>query len=234
MLKINDTRAGYEKVNVLWDITLEVGKGELVALIGSNGAGKSTLLRVISGIIRVSAGALVYDGIEITRLPPHEIADMGLIQVPEGRELFSRMTVYDNLLIGAQTARSWENHKQQLEKVFDLFPALASRKKQIAGSLSGGEQQMLALGRALMGVPELLMLDEPSLGLAPIVVTDLFRTIRDLNKEGLTIFLVEQNVRLALKICKRGYVLERGRIKKSAESGTLLRDETIQDAYLGV
>ena len=235
MLKIEKLTAGYGEIRVLDGISLNVKSGELVAIVGSNGAGKTTLLKTISGFLRPTTGRIILgDEEDITSLPPHEIVARGIIQVPEGRQIISNMTVMENLLVGGQNPRARARRDSSLEEVFQLFPLLRARKKQMAGTLSGGEQQMLATGRGLMAVPRILLLDEPSLGLSPLLVEELFETVKRLNEQELTVLLVEQNIMLSLSICRRGYVLENGKIRMSGESNQLLKDDTIKRAYLGI
>jgi branched-chain amino acid transport system ATP-binding protein len=232
MLKIHGLRSGYGKIEVLHDVDLTIEQGQTVTLIGANGAGKTTLLKTISGLIRPSAGTIEFEGTSIARRPAHKIVDLGLIQVPEGRAILKRMTVMENLLMGA-FKRNDPEIPRDIAAVMERFPALAERRDQLAGTLSGGEQQMLAIGRALMARPKLLLLDEPSLGLAPKFVTRIFLTIRELQKEGMTILLVEQNARHALRLADRAYVLERGRIVLRGSGQELLNMPEVQDTYLG-
>jgi branched-chain amino acid transport system ATP-binding protein len=232
MLALNGLRAGYGKIAVLHDVSLSIERGQIVTLIGANGAGKTTLLKTISGLIRPTAGSIEFEGRSIARLPAHKIVAQGLSQVPEGRAILKRMTVMDNLRMGAFTRRDGEI-TADIGKVFERFPVLAERREQMAATLSGGEQQMLAIGRALIARPSLLLLDEPSLGLAPKFITRIFQTLRELRKEGKTILLVEQNARQALQIADRGYVMERGRIVLSGNGGELLTNPEVQRTYLG-
>jgi branched-chain amino acid transport system ATP-binding protein len=232
MLAIKGLRSGYGKVEVLHDVDLTIEQGQTVTLIGSNGAGKTTLLKTISGLIRPAGGTIEFEGKSIARRPPHKIVELGLCQVPEGRAILKRMTVMDNLLMGAFKRKDSEINKD-IAAVLERFPALAERREQPAGTLSGGEQQMLAIGRALMARPRLLLLDEPSLGLAPKFITRIFLTIRELQKEGKTILLVEQNARHALQVADRGYVLERGRIVLSGSGQELLKMPEVRSTYLG-
>jgi branched-chain amino acid transport system ATP-binding protein len=232
MLTIHGLRSGYGKIEVLHDVDLAIEQGQTVTLIGANGAGKTTLLKTISGLIRPSAGTIEFEGKSIARRAPHKIVGLGLIQVPEGRAILKRMTVMENLLMGA-FKRSDPDVPRDIAAVMERFPALAERRDQLAGTLSGGEQQMLAIGRALMARPKLLLLDEPSLGLAPKFVTRIFLTIRELQKEGMTILLVEQNARHALRLADRAYVLERGRIVLRGTGEELLNMPEVRDTYLG-
>ncbi len=231
MLKLTNIHAGYGPVKALRGITMEVNRGEIVSLIGSNGAGKSTCLMTISGILKTSSGSIMMGDTDIAGLPPHKIVQMGICQVPEGRRIFPKLTVLENLQMGAFLGRG--NFTTSLEKIYKLFPILDERKKQLGGTLSGGEQQMLAIGRALMSNPDILLLDEPSLGLAPIMVSKIFKTIQEISREGITILLVEQSARAALKLSHRGYVLENGSITLSGSGSDLLVNEKVQHAYLG-
>lgn len=232
MLVIRGLKSGYGKIEVLHDVDLTIEQGQIVTLIGANGAGKTTLLKTISGLIRPRAGTIEFDGKSIARQPPHKIVARGLSQVPEGRAILKRMTVLDNLRMGAFVRRDSEITRD-INAVFERFPALADRKDQMAATLSGGEQQMLAIGRALVALPTLLLLDEPSLGLAPKFITRIFLTLRELKKEGKTILLVEQNARQALQVADHGYVMERGRIVLSGSGEELLNMPEVQRMYLG-
>ena len=231
MLKLANIHVGYGPVKALKGIDMEVSRGEIVSLIGSNGAGKSTCLMTISGIIKTSSGSIMLGDTDIAGLPPHRIVQMGISQVPEGRRIFPKLTIYENLQMGAFLGRG--DFRTSLEKIYELFPILDERKKQFGGTLSGGEQQMLAIGRALMSNPDILLLDEPSLGLAPIMVSKIFKTIHEISNKGITILLVEQNARAALKLSHRGYVLENGSITVSGSSSDLLVNKKVQHAYLG-
>lgn len=233
LLTITNLYAGYGPIEVLKDISLEVQEGEIVTIIGANGAGKTTTLMTISGAVRARSGTILWDGKEIQNLPPHEIVRLGLCQSPEGRRIFPRLTVRENLELGAYTRRDKSGIRRDMEYVCELFPILQERRDQSGGTLSGGEQQMLAVARALMGRPRLLLLDEPSLGLAPLIVLRIFEVIRKLNAEGMSVLLVEQNARLALKLAHRGYVLETGCITMSDQADVLLNDQRVRDAYLG-
>lgn len=233
ILRLEGVRVKYGHVEALKGISLFVEKGEIVALIGANGAGKSTTLRAICGLVQISDGTVEFDGRRIDGLPPHQIVKLGVSHVPEGRRIFPRLTVMENLMMGAYFRKDREKVKEDLEFVFSLFPILAQRKDQKGGTLSGGEQQMLAIGRALMARPRMLLLDEPSLGLAPNLVIRTFEAIKRINEKGVTIFLVEQNAYMALEISNRGYVLENGRIVLSDISKNLMRDEFVKKAYLG-
>ncbi|OGP95733.1 MAG: ABC transporter ATP-binding protein [Deltaproteobacteria bacterium RBG_16_47_11] len=233
MLAIEKLQVAYGKVQALWDVTLGVPDGEIVALVGANGAGKTTLLKTVSGLLRRQSGCITYDGKHIEEASPPEIVQHGVVHVPEGRKLFPEMTVIDNLLMGAFTVPQSER-PQRLERVFGIFPVLKERRKQIAGTLSGGEQQMVAIGRGLMGGPKLLMLDEPSLGLAPILVEEVFRVITEINRLGVTVLLVEQNTQNALSLAHKGFVMELGRISLSGSGSELLANSNVRKAYLGL
>jgi branched-chain amino acid transport system ATP-binding protein len=233
LLEVSDIRARYGAIEALKGVSLTVEEGEVVTLIGSNGAGKSTTLRSISGLTPASAGTVTFDGEDITRVPAHEIVVRGIALSPEGRHCFSRMTVRENLELGAHRRAKGPEVGQDLDRVFSLFPRLQERERQKAGTMSGGEQQMLAIGRALMARPKLLMLDEPSMGIAPILVARIYETIGEINKSGVAILLVEQNANYALDISTRGYVLETGRVVLLGESAKLRDDPEVQRAYLG-
>jgi branched-chain amino acid transport system ATP-binding protein len=235
MLEIEGIEAFYGRVRALANVSLEVDTGEVVALIGSNGAGKTTTLRTISGLLNPAAGAIRFDGQDITGVPAARRVQLGICHVPEGRRLFPRMTVDDNLTLGSYTRRDGSGPVQKdRERVFELFPRLRERQSQIAGTLSGGEQQMLAMGRALMSQPKLLMMDEPSLGLAPILVETIFQIVAEINLQGIPILLVEQNARKALEVAHRAYVLETGSIVKTGPGKELLESEDVAKAYLGM
>ncbi len=233
MLQVKDIHVSYGAIKALKGISLTLNQGEIVALIGSNGAGKSTTLNTISGIYQPTSGNLYFNGEDITETPAQKIVKMGIIQVPEGRKIFSRMSVLENLEMGAYTVNDRELIEQRLEESFTLFPRLKERQKQLGGTLSGGEQQMLAMARALMAGPEVLLMDEPSMGLAPILVEQIFDIIRDINDKGTTILLVEQNAQMALSIADRGYVLQTGEIVLEDEASALIENEMVQKAYLG-
>ncbi|MDE2565529.1 MAG: ABC transporter ATP-binding protein [Burkholderiales bacterium] len=234
MLSVQGLAVRYGPVEAVQGLSAELRAGEITALVGANGAGKSTTLLALSGLLRKAAGTVRFLGRDITRLAPHKIVAAGLVQVAEGRATLTTLTVRENLELGAYTRRDGAAARAQaLEQVYALFPRLQEREQGLAGNLSGGEQQMLAIGRALMARPKLLLLDEPSMGLAPIVVQDIFRTLVEINRQGLTIFLVEQNVRQALKIAHRGYVLENGRIVLEGSGAGLLAEPRVQEAYLG-
>ena len=232
MLSIKGLRSGYGKIEVLHDVALDVAQGQIVTLIGANGAGKTTLLKTISGLLRPSAGSITFEGKSIMRRPPHKIVELGISHVPEGRAILKRMTVIDNLRMGAYV-RNDSEIAEDIEAALARFPLLSERRLQIAGTLSGGEQQMLAIGRALVARPRLLLFDEPSLGLAPKIVSQIFLTLRELKNEGKTILLVEQNARQALRVADHGYVLERGRIIYSGSGEELLNMPEVQRTYLG-
>jgi branched-chain amino acid transport system ATP-binding protein len=234
LLEVSEIDAHYGRIQALRNLSLNVDKGEIVALIGSNGAGKTTTLRTISGLMHPGRGTIRFDGHDITRTRPERIVDMGICQSPEGRRLFARMTVMDNLMMGAYTRRDAAEIKADVEHVFELFPRLRERRNQIAGTLSGGEQQMCAMGRALMAKPKLLMLDEPSLGLSPLLVETIFNIIGEINSTGTPVLLVEQNARKALEVAHRGYVIETGVIVQTGTGKDLLESEDVQKAYLGM
>lgn len=233
LLDIRGLDVAYGGIRAVQGLNLQVGKGELVCLIGANGAGKSTTLRAICGLVPVAAGQVDYQGQSIVGVPPHQLVRRGLVMVPEGRGIFGQLTIEENLSMGAYTRRDDARVRQDVERVYTLFPRLAERKKQSAGTLSGGEQQMLAMGRAMISRPELLLLDEPSMGLAPIMVERIFGLIQDIAKEGVTILLIEQNARLALELGDRGYVMESGRIILEGPASRLLHDPKVRAAYLG-
>ena len=234
LLEVKDLDLFYGDAPALAAVSLEIPKNEIVAIVGANGAGKSSLIRAIAGIERPRSGRIVFAGRDLTGLDSHEICNLGIGQVAEGRQLFPTLTVTENLVVGAMLPRARKTMKQTMESVFELFPSLAEHKKQLAGTLSGGEQQMLAIGRCLMGRPELIMFDEPSLGLAPNVVQQLLQTIHRLNQKGLTVLLVEQNVAVSLKLSQHAYVLENGRIVVAGSGHELLNDQRVRRAYLGL
>ena len=233
MLQLENIEVYYGKIYALKGVSLTVNQGELVALIGSNGAGKSTTLRAISGILRPKQGSITYNGTRIDKVNPHQIVQMGVAQCPEGRRIFARLTVAENLRLGAVTRKDSAEIEQSRAEVYQLFPRLEERASQIAGTLSGGEQQMLAIGRSLMSNPKLLLLDEPSLGLAPLLVEQIFETIKNLRQRGSTILLVEQNARQALAIADRAYVMETGKIVLSGSAAELQHNPQVEQAYLG-
>jgi branched-chain amino acid transport system ATP-binding protein len=234
MLTLNKVSAGYGSFRALFDVDLQVKAGETVAVIGPNGAGKTTLLRVISRLIDASAGDIAMEGVALNRVAPHDVIRHGIAHVPENRRLFPRLSVEDNLRMGAFTAAARASFAQRLELVYQLFPRMKERSRQLAGTLSGGEQQMCAIGRALMSGPKLLLLDEPSAGLAPVVVQSIFEVVRKMRAEGYTVLIVEQNIRQVLSVAQRGYLLETGRIKSSGTSAELLATDEIKQAYLGL
>jgi len=234
MLRVENLNVFYGDMQALWDVNFEVSEGELVTLVGANGAGKTTSLNAISGILQNKTGTIHFKDAPIHQLPPHEIASLGIIQVPEGRKLWPNMTVLENLELGAFLKQNRSMKNENLQRVYSLFPRLKERENQLAGTLSGGEQQMLAIGRALMPQPSILMLDEPSLGLAPILVKDLFQVIRQINEQGVTVLLVEQNLRYALENSTRGYVLETGKVTLYGPSSELLENPHVKKAYLGL
>ena len=234
MLEVKNINAGYEGIQVLWDISLEVEEGEFVAIIGANGAGKSTLLKTIAGIHKQTSGSINFENNSIENLPAHAVVSRGIAMVPEGRRLFPYMTVRENLEMGAYTVKDPQKVEENLSWVYGLFPKLEERQRQMAGTFSGGEQQMLTISRALMSRPRFLMLDEPSLGLQPNIVSNVFQSLEVLHNEGVTILLVEQNVRKSLEIAQRAYVLEHGHIVMSGDSEELLQDEGVKKAYLGI
>lgn len=234
LLKVEKLVVRYGNIEALHGIDLYVDEGEIVAILGANGAGKSTTLLTISGLIRPASGSIFFRDIPIHKLPPHEIVKLGIAQVPEGRRLFATLTVRENLLLGSITLKDRLRVAEMEERIYEMFPILRERRTQLAGTLSGGEQQMLAIGRALMSRPRLLLLDEPSLGLAPLLVKSIFQTIREINqKEGVTVLLVEQNARAALAIAHRGYVMETGRIALTDSASALLSNPDVKKAYLG-
>lgn len=233
LLEVKDLQVFYGVIQAIKGISFEVNQGEIVTLIGANGAGKTTTMQSIMGLIKPRGGSVVYDGKEITGMPTHKIVGMGMTQVPEGRRVFSELTVYENLLMGAYTEKDRSRIKEDIEEIYTIFPRLGERKSQVAGTLSGGEQQMLAMGRAIMSHPKLLMLDEPSMGLSPALVDQVFEIIKHFHKTGTTILLVEQNANKSLAISDRAYVLENGRITVTGTGSELMASEEIRKAYLG-
>ena len=233
LLDVKDIHVFYGNIEAVKGMSFHVNRGEIVCLIGANGAGKTTTLRTVSGLLRPAEGAIFYEGQRIDLVPAHDIVGLGVAQSPEGRRIFPRMSVRENLDMGAFIRRDADAQREDLERIMELFPILKERARQAAGTLSGGEQQMLAMGRALMARPRLLLLDEPSMGLAPIVVQTIFDTIRDINDQGMTVLLVEQNAAQALSLAHRGYVIETGRIVLEDEARALLRSEQVRKAYLG-
>jgi branched-chain amino acid transport system ATP-binding protein len=234
LLEVNDVHSYYGNIHALKGISLTVEEGEIVTLIGANGAGKSTTLKTISGIVRPRLGNVCLDGQDLSRFPAHDIVKQGISQVPEGRGIFARLTVMENLEMGAYIHDNQKQIADDIEYIFNLFPRLKERRKQVAGTLSGGEQQMLAMGRAMMARPRVLLLDEPSMGLAPILVEGIFETIQNINKEGGTVLLVEQNALMALEIAHRGYVIQTGEIVLHDNAKALQNNEMVQKAYLGI
>jgi len=233
MLEIEGIDAYYKDLQALWSISLQVDEGELVALVGPNGAGKTTTLKVISGLLKPACGTLNFDGHQLAKLSANKIVELGICQVPEGGRIFTSMSVLENLELGAYVAQARREKDQTLERVFEIFPRLEERQDQRAGTLSGGERQMLAIGRALMSKPRLLLLDEPSFGLAPLLVEHIFTMISEINRQGMTVLLVEQNVRAALELTQRAYVIENGRIVGQGTGEDLLSFESVRSAYLG-
>jgi branched-chain amino acid transport system ATP-binding protein len=233
LLAVENLEAGYGAINVLHKLSLTVNAGEVVTIIGANGAGKSTTLNTICGIVKTRAGKITFDGRDLTGVPAHNIVRLGLAQSPEGRKIFPRLTVRENLEMGAFTRTDADGVRTDIQKAYQMFPILEKRQAQTGGLLSGGEQQMLAIARALMSRPKLLLLDEPSLGLAPQIVVQIFDIVKELNKQGVSVLLVEQNARMALKVAHRGYVLETGRITFTDKADVLLHDPRIREAYLG-
>ena len=233
MLKVEHLQVAYGKVQTLWDVSFEVPQGEIVALVGANGAGKTTTLKTLSALLKPCAGAVTLDGESLADCSSTQVVERGIVHVPEGRQLFPEMSVLDNLLMGAYSTRK-AGRRDRLDKVYAIFPLLKERERQVAGTLSGGEQQMAAIGRGLMAEPRLLMLDEPTLGLAPIVVEEMFRVVKDINAAGVTVLLVEQNTQHALLVANRGYVLEAGRVVLAGTGSELLTNEEVRRAYLGL
>jgi len=234
MLEVRDINTFYGKIQALWGVSLRINDGEIVALIGSNGAGKTTLLNTISGLIHPASGTVVFLGTRIDGMTPHAIVELGMSHIPEGRKLFPDMSVRENLEMGAYTKRVWKDKQHILDRVYELFPILKARQGQLASTLSGGEQQMVAMGRGLMSQPRLCIVDEPSSGLAPLIVDEIFGIIQGLRDQGIAIFLIEQNVQQTLEITDRAYVLENGRVVLEGESKKLLKEELIRKAYLGL
>lgn len=233
MLEIKDLCVNYGVIKALKGITFEVNEGEVIALIGANGAGKTTTLHTITGLLSAKSGSIILDGKDITKTAAHKIVKMGIAHVPEGRRIFQNLTVLDNIRLGAFTRKDKDSIAQDIEKVYKLFPRLEERKTQIAGTLSGGEQQLLAMGRALMSKPRIVVMDEPSMGLSPILVSEIFNIIESIRKQGTTVLLVEQNAKKALSISDRAYVLETGKIVLSGKASDLINDESVKKAYLG-
>ena len=234
MLKLHEVDAGYDGIQILRGVELAVGQGQICSIVGANGAGKTTTARCISGTIPVTRGQIMFEGRDITHLPPHQRVARGLVQVPEGRKLFNSMTVRENLELGSFTRAARAKRKDSLERVFHMFPRLKDRIGQTGGTLSGGEQQMLAIGRGLMAMPRLLLLDEPSLGLAPLIVAEIFQIVTEINNDGMAVLLVEQNVQQTLNLSHRGFVLENGAITLTGTGQELLADPILKEAYLGL
>jgi len=234
MLNVCDAATGYGKVQVLWDVSIEVREAEIVALVGSNGAGKTTLLNTITGLLPVRSGSVEFLGRRIDGLPSHAIVEMGISLIPEGGKVFPDMSVRENLEMGAYPQQAWKQKQETVEQIYGLFPLLKERDKQLARTLSGGERQMLAMGRGLMCKPKLCLFDEPSYGLAPLMVTEIFRIIGELRSQGITVLLVEQNVRRSLEIADRAYVLENGRVCQQGDCGELLQSDYVRQAYMGL
>ncbi len=234
MLQVNDINVFYNQLQALWDVSIEVKQGEFLTVLGSNGAGKSTLLKAISGINIPATGSIIFKGEEISGLSPHKICEMGLVQIPQGRQIFPEMKVIENLEMGAYVKNARKKIKQSMEKIFSIYPILKERREQLAGTLSGGEQQMLAIGRGLMSQPELLMLDEPTLGLSPKLAIEMLSSLTPMLENGITLLLVSQETLQCLKIAERAYVLENGRVSVEGHSSELLNSESIKKAYLGI
>ncbi len=234
MLEVKDLNVSYGAIHAIYDVSLTVNDGEIVSLIGANGAGKTTILHTITGLKKSMQGSIVYDGSDLTKIEPSKIITIGMAHVPEGRHIFPAMTVGENLEMGAYIRNDKDGIQASMREVFERFPRLKERRKQLAGTLSGGEQQMLAVGRALMSRPKIILMDEPSMGLSPLLVKEIFNIIREVHKQGITVLLVEQNAKMALSIADRAYVLETGRISMSGEARELLNDEKVKKAYLGL
>ncbi len=233
MLQVNDLSVYYDDIRALWSLSFEVTEGEIVAILGSNGAGKTTTLKTISGILRPRQGTVNFNGQQLNRMPSHKIVEAGIAHVPEGRRLFPMMTVQENLEVGSLVPHAKAKRSETMEWVYTMFPRLKERHNQLAGTLSGGEQQMLAIGRGLMSLPKMLILDEPSLGLAPLIVQDVFKVVRQVNESGVTVLIVEQNVQQALRVASRAYVIETGRLVLSGTGEELLNNPEVRKAYLG-
>ena len=233
MLRVEGLKVNYGMIEAVKGIDFEVHDGEIVALIGANGAGKTTTMHTISGLLKASAGSISLDGKEVSKLPAHKIVELGIVQCPEGRRIFAQQTIEENLSLGAYVRKDKKEIEADMEKVFELFPILKERRKQLAGTLSGGEQQMLAMARALMAKPKIMLLDEPSMGLSPLLVKEIFYIIKDINRQGVTVLLVEQNAKMALGIANRAYVLESGKISLSGTGEELLNSDSVKKAYLG-
>ncbi len=234
MLEVENLSSGYGLIQILWDVSFQIGEKEIVSIIGPNGAGKTTLVRTIMGLLPAKKGTIRFKGENIEKLPPYRIVKKGVTLIPEGRQIFPRMTVEENVLLGAYTINDKESVKESKEKIYQIFPVLRKKEKALAKTLSGGEQQMLVIGRSLMSNPELLILDEPSLGLAPIIIAKVLDTLRKINEEGVAVLLVEQNIRDSLNIADRGYVLEEGKIILEGKGRELLTNDHIREVYLGI
>ena len=233
MLSVNNLQVHYGMIQAIKDVSFEVNEGEVIALIGANGAGKTTILHTVSGLLQPTNGSVIFEGQDITKIPAHKIVSLGMAHVPEGRRVFAQLTVLENLKLGAYTRKDKNEMEETLKMIYKRFPRLEERKNQIAGTLSGGEQQMLAMGRALMSHPKIILMDEPSMGLSPIFVEEVFKIIRDISAEGVTVLLVEQNAKKALNIADRAYVLETGNIILQGDAKKLMNDESVKKAYLG-
>lgn len=233
LLEIKDLEVNYGVIKAIRGVSFDVNEGEIIALIGANGAGKTTILHTITGLIQAKKGSIVFDGKELTKTPPHKIVSMGMAHVPEGRRIFQQLSVLENLKLGAYTRKDKSEIASTLKMVYERFPRLEERKNQVAGTLSGGEQQMLAMGRALMSKPRIILMDEPSMGLSPLLVSEIFDIIKVINESGTTVLLVEQNAKKALSIADRAYVLETGKITLSGDAKDLINDESVKKAYLG-
>ena len=233
MLSVNNLQVHYGMIQAIKEVSFEVNEGEVIALIGANGAGKTTILHTVSGLLQPTKGSVIFEGQDITKVPAHKIVSLGMAHVPEGRRVFAQLTVLENLKLGAYTRKDKNEMEETLKMIYKRFPRLEERKNQIAGTLSGGEQQMLAMGRALMSHPKIILMDEPSMGLSPIFVEEVFKIIRDISAEGVTVLLVEQNAKKALNIADRAYVLETGNIILQGDAKKLMNDESVKKAYLG-
>ena len=233
MLSVNNLQVHYGMIQAIKDVSFEVNEGEVIALIGANGAGKTTILHTVSGLLQPTKGSVIFEGQDITKVPAHKIVSLGMAHVPDGRRVFAQLTVLENLKLGAYTRKDKNEMEETLKMIYKRFPRLEERKNQVAGTLSGGEQQMLAMGRALMSHPKIILMDEPSMGLSPIFVDEVFKIIRDISAEGVTVLLVEQNAKKALNIANRAYVLETGNIILQGDAKKLMNDESVKKAYLG-
>jgi branched-chain amino acid transport system ATP-binding protein len=233
-MKVNGIDVFYGDLQVLWDVSFEVRPGEIVVLVGANGAGKSTIIKTISSLLKPRKGSVEFNGVRVDQTPAYKVIELGIVHVPEGRRLFPQMTVEENLIMGSLHGEAKGRRFKTMERVYSIFPRLRERRRQLAGTMSGGEQQMLAIGRGLMSLPKIMMFDEPSLGLSPILVSDIFRMIRTVNEEGVTVLLVEQNVKQTLAMCHRAYVMENGRIVMEGSGTELLANEKVKEAFLGL